>query len=387
MNTCIYTKKSFEKAAGEHILQNFLGARWTSDSIVSDEVQTTFGKTIDAAFEKGLRPVRNLLGTKGGRGEKAPTLKRLSAASGETIDLETGGKPRLARPIVKAKKLASGEGYEVSIQLGHKDQAGWALAELRKLIPGLEMTEEDVLRLGTAESGYIEGQVPIRIVLGGTDYIRGALKACFNLLAVNNIFVLDSCFDPVRNFVLNGSGTSSDFLRWPKQDDKSDFPRLGPIDQFVGIANRGSKVEGIIRLFGGMSHAVRLTASYSGPAFQVGYLVNPLRDPLPAENRAPDFSAQVIPDFDQQSKQQGPESRAAMQDAIYRVAEVHQERSRSEMVKDIVEEVHPPNDGKPFTKEQFDEIIQKINQRLLRIDEAPTEKPTVSETVSENTEK
>jgi hypothetical protein len=132
MNTCIYTKKPFEKAAREHVLQNFLGARWTSDSIVCDEVQATFGKTIDAAFEKGLRPVRNLLGTKGGRGGDAPTLRRLNTASGETIDLEPGGKPRLARPIVDAKKLAPGKGWSVSIQLGHKDQAGWVLADLSR---------------------------------------------------------------------------------------------------------------------------------------------------------------------------------------------------------------------------------------------------------------
>jgi hypothetical protein len=369
MNTCIYTKKPFEKAAREHVLQNFLGARWTSDSIVCDEVQGAFGKTIDAAFEKGLRPVRNLLGTKGGRGGEPPTLKSLSTASGETIDLEPGGKPRLARPVVDAKKHASGEGYRVNIQLGHPDQAGWALAELRKLIPGLTITEEEVLRLGTPGRSYIQGPVKVSITLGGTDYIRGALKACFNLLAVNKLPVLDPCFDPVRNFVLHGTGTPSDFLRWPKRDDKSDLPKLGPIDQFVGIASRASKVEGIISLFGGMSHAVRLTTSYSGPPFKAGYLVNPLREPPRAEVRNPDFDEHTLPDFDQQSEKPGPESWAAMQDAVSRVAEVYQKRSLSEMVGDAVKEVLLPHDGKPITKEQVDEITKKVAGRFLRLDE------------------
>lgn len=38
MNRCIYTKEYFETADGEHILQNFLGARWTSTEISSNEV-------------------------------------------------------------------------------------------------------------------------------------------------------------------------------------------------------------------------------------------------------------------------------------------------------------------------------------------------------------
>ena len=209
----------------------------------------------------GLRPVRNLLGTKGGRGEEAPTIKGLSAASGETVDFESGGKPRLNRPIVIVEKNVSGPGHKVQIKLGHEGQAGWALAELRKKIPGTTITEEEILKMGTPTRGYIQGAVKLDIKIGGQDYIRGALKACFNLLAANNVAVFDSCFDHVRRFILESNGKSSDFLRWPERDNKSAFPKLGPIDQFIGIASRGTSVEGIVRLFGGMSHAVRLTDS------------------------------------------------------------------------------------------------------------------------------
>src|SRR5205823_2558798 len=125
-------------------------------------------------------------------------------------------------------------------KLGHKDQAGWALAELRKQIPGLQLTEDKVLQMGTAGRGYIQEPVKISISLGGLDYIRGALKSSFNLLAVKNVSVLEPCFDPLRAFILGGTGTSSDFLRWPKRDNQSTFPRLGPIDHFIGITNRGS---------------------------------------------------------------------------------------------------------------------------------------------------
>lgn len=369
MPTCIYTGQPFENASAEHILQNFLGARWTSNTIVCDAAQEAFGETIDAAFESGMRPVRNLLGTKGGRGENAPPIKRLSAASGEIIDLEAGGKPRLNRPIVSVKKNASGEDYEVNIQIGDKKQAGWALAELRKEIPGIQITEEEVLQLGRAQPSYIQGPVKVEIRLGGTNYIRGVIKSCFNLLGVNGINVFDSYFDPVRAFVLKGEGASSDFLRWPKRDGDITLPKLGPIDHFVGIASRGPTVEGIVRLFGGIGHAICLTKTYSGRPFRVGYLVNPLRDPLPAEERNPVFDGNLLPDFNSQPDSPGSESREAMSYAISRVGSVYFECSQEEMVNETVKEVLLPHDGKLFSQEMVSELSRKIARRVLRLDE------------------
>ncbi len=85
MPQCIYCKGTFDKADEEHILQNFLGARWDSPLIVCNSCQKHFGKTIDVAFEQGLQPIRNLLGTRGGRGGEGPTLKASTTAS-EKID-------------------------------------------------------------------------------------------------------------------------------------------------------------------------------------------------------------------------------------------------------------------------------------------------------------
>ncbi|MCE2504853.1 MAG: hypothetical protein J4G05_12500, partial [Chlorobi bacterium] len=57
---------------GEHILQNFLGTRWTSLEIVYNEVQAEFGQTIDASLERGLQPIRNLRGYKSDEGADRP---------------------------------------------------------------------------------------------------------------------------------------------------------------------------------------------------------------------------------------------------------------------------------------------------------------------------
>ena len=88
MFRCIYSLAEFPESNGEHILQNFLGARWVSRRLVCNALQSEFGRTIDPALEEGLKQVRNLLGTLGGRGGDGPTLKHLPVTTGEYLDLE-----------------------------------------------------------------------------------------------------------------------------------------------------------------------------------------------------------------------------------------------------------------------------------------------------------
>src|SRR5689334_3419851 len=136
MHTCIYSKASFARANAEHILQNFLGARWTDATIVSNAVQSKFSTTIDVALDRGLLPIRNLLGTLGGRGGAAPIVRHTIAETGEPIDLKPGGTPSLARPKVDVKPHSSGVGHEIRIEARDKKQLDWAIAQLREKVPG-----------------------------------------------------------------------------------------------------------------------------------------------------------------------------------------------------------------------------------------------------------
>lgn len=311
--TCIYSKAQFAKASGEHILQNFLGARWTSERIVCDEVQKTFGSTIDKAFEEGIRPIRTLAGTKGGRGGEAPSLKGLDTSDGKTVDLHSGGKPELARPHIKVTKIDENR-QEVSVTADPKDVA-WAIFELKKQFPQVQASTEEILNGAKPQQGPLGSHVNIEINLGGIDYIRAATKACFNLLAAHGIQVLDPAFDLVREFVLNGKGRMEDFFRWPKETIPG-LPNLGPVDHFIGIVNKGSSIEGVLNLFGHIPHSLRFCSNYTGPDIKVGYLVNPLRKPLPAENRSPEFARSVVLDFANQPLRPGPETWAAATRAI-----------------------------------------------------------------------
>src|SRR5436305_4039665 len=129
MYQCIYCKEAFEVASREHVLQNFLGARWDTPRIVCNACQDYFGHTIDVAFERGLQPIRNLFGTRGGRGGEGPTLQRLTTTAGEPIDLEPGAVPRLREPAVQVTPLPDGR-HDVRIRLGHRGQLAWALRKL-----------------------------------------------------------------------------------------------------------------------------------------------------------------------------------------------------------------------------------------------------------------
>jgi hypothetical protein len=101
MFRCIYSLTEQEQSEGEHILQNFLGARWISRQIVSDDLQRAFGNGIDVDFEKCLQIVRNLMGTRGARGGDGPTLKGLTTTGEHKVNMLPGGKVQMAAPILK----------------------------------------------------------------------------------------------------------------------------------------------------------------------------------------------------------------------------------------------------------------------------------------------
>jgi hypothetical protein len=366
VNTCIYSKSQFDRATAEHILQNFLGARWTSSTIACDEVQATFGKTIDAQFAEALKAFRTILGTKGGRGDVPPTLKGLQTADGQRIDIQPGLKPRLAKPHVTFENK-SAEEVKISVLLGNENQAGWAIAELKKKFPKLSIKPEELLKAGRAQESYLQTPVKIEITLGGTDYIRAATKACFNLLAAHNIQVLDPAFDPAREFILHGRGLTEDFFRWPAQLIMN-APKIGMVDHFIGVLNKGASVEAVMNLFGGIPHSFRLSSSYSGPNFKVGYLVDPLRVAQPAETRSPQFLDGAILDFQAQPEKPGQFTLDAAKAAFDTVMKAYQQLNISRILKESWEEVFGPPDGRQITQADVDLLTEKIVKKLFRID-------------------
>jgi hypothetical protein len=323
LSHCIYSLAEFQCADAEHVLQNFLGARWTSREIVSNEVQKVFGLNIDKALEESLRPIRNLFGTEGGRGGVGLPLRDITSAKGEVFDFEPGFIPRLQHPFIQAVDLPDGRKH-VQIKVGSDKQVSWALHLLRQEFPGILVDEPTLRSFSRNVKDFIQGQIQVELKVGGDEYFRGLLKSCFNLLAVSAPdVVFDKTFDALREFVLSGIGTSSLFVRWPAPSLKLSSPSLGPVDHAILIVSRDGAVEGIVKLFGGILHPILLADSYNGAPIKCGYIVDPLRKAVPSEMRQPDFDPDSVPTFASQLPRSDSQAQAAFSRCLSRIVETY----------------------------------------------------------------
>jgi len=376
MSRCVYSLEDFDSSDKEHFLQNFLGARWTSDTIVCNELQIEFGRTIDVGLEKGLQVVRNLLGTQGGRGGEGPVLKGLPASSGEVLDLEPGGHPRLNRPTIQEQQIQPGK-TKVNLRAGNINQLNWAISRIRRQYPDAHISTADVLQSAETVEGFVGGVIQLSLQFGGDEYFRGMLKSCFNLFAVSYPQeVFRDCFEPLRNFVRTGSDSSERFVRWTSNGDRLELPQLGNCDQGVFIVSRGQSVEGMVRFFGEITHPFQLTDSYDGPPIHCGYLVDPFREAQPAEDRAPIFGQARIPEFALQELSYSDSASTALVAQLGRIMEQHFSRSRANMIEGVIKEVIGEYGGETLTSEMVHEIATRLAHKALRL---PLRKPNRSQ--------
>lgn len=366
MKTCIYTKKEFAAADGEHILQNFLGARWVSHEISCNEAQALFGETIDSALEQGLRQFRNLLGTKGGRGGNGPTLKNVDDFEGNKYyHIQPGGIPYIAQPIITTNQLEDGS-HVAYIKLGDMKQLGWAIAKLRNQFPKAPWKTEDLAKQFTLEAEYLNDSIQLSAGIGGREYFRGLLKAAFNLLgAKDSRIALRPCFDTLRAFILAGTGEDKNHIRWINTTDKLNIPELGPFDHFVGIYSEGENVDGIVQFFGGISHLVRMTSNYDGPKFRFGYQVNPLRDSNPSERRELNFDPQHLPRFAHGHENPGPEVLSIYRAIFSRFLEGYYKMASEKEISKIMDEVLIPHEGEILSDEIVGELVEQVSKFIV----------------------
>lgn len=360
MNTCIYTRCEFESASGEHILQNSLGARWTDSTIACDDIQQKFGDTIDVAVADSLNGFRTLLGTLGGRGGSPPPIKNVVDQKGKSYHLTAGGQPSLARPVVDVNYRDDGTA-EVHIQLGDKNQMGWALHILREQHPNLKVDPEAVVHSAKNSKDHLDSPLHLKFGIGGPEFFRGILKAVFNLLgATHRDVALSSALDSLRGFIVDGNGDSDSFVGWPTTHDPIPFPRLGAHDHFLAVWSRGGTVGGCIRLFGEFPFVFRFGVGVECEDFCSSYLVNPHRDTESSEIRSHDFDPSCLPAFDECPHLPGPDVWEAHRIRTERFLAEYQRRAEAKVIHDIVEEVLGPKDGQIITQEDVDEMHKRM---------------------------
>lgn len=365
MKTCIYTKTEFASADGEHILQNFLGARWVSHDISCNEVQASFGKTIDSALEAGLRQFRTLLGTKGGRGGEGPDVKNVEDSKGNKYHMQPGGTPFLAEPVIITNEFKD-ETHVAHVKLGDMKQLGWAIAKLRNQFPNASWDIEEIKGKLTSEKEYLRDRIHLSTGIGGCDYFRGLLKAAFNLLGANATDIaLQPCFDALRIYILNGVGNDKNHIRWLATTDRLAINNLGPFDHFVAVYSRGKTVDGIVQFFGSVGHIVRLTDNYDGPDFCFGYQVNPLRDSDPAETRTPTFDQNHLPKFDGGYDTPGPNVWPIYSALFSRFMESYYDIASKREISRIVDDVLIPHEGEILSEEIVGELVEQMSKFIV----------------------
>lgn len=359
MNKCIYSGEEFEEATKEHILQNFLGARWTDSSIVCNKVQKDFGHTIDPGFEEGLKSIRTLLGVKGGRGGTPPPIKRAKTEAGNEYHIGPGGKPEIASPIISVDALPEG-GASVSIQVANENQLDWAIHQLRQRFPQLKLDEQKLRAAAQKSQSYMSEAVGLQLSLGGPDFFRGLCKAAFNLLGVTEkSVVLRPELDSIRAFILNGVGSSEDYIGWLLTDEQLDLPKLGDVDHCVGVFGRGGVIGGIVQLYGHLPFVLRFCANCECDDFAHLYIVNPFRDTEPPETREFLFDPDAIPQFKECAHLPDTKVWPHYVARLRRVLVAYQERADKSVISDIVHSVLGSKQGKVITAEDVNLLSQR----------------------------
>lgn len=361
MTTCIYTREPFLESNAEHILQNFLGARWTSREIVCNRVQSQFGESIDLALEQGLRSFRNLLGTKGGRGGDAPTLRHIKGSQGNHYHLKPGGVPCLSKPAIQTTISENGI-HDVRIRASDMRQFDWAMAEVAHRFPGIELDRDAWKSSAEVTDEYMMERLHVGSSIGGLDYFRGLLKAVFNLLGVNAANIaLHPCFDAVRTFILSGTGDVAQHIRWPNNSRPLPASTLERFDHVIFIHSRKNAVEGFVEFFGGIGHMVCLSDTYEGRDFSFGYRVNPLRNSNPAEMRDPPINRSLVPLFDHGYEEPDEEARTIYVDRINQFLADHSKLARENEIERIVDQWFAAHTGEILSEEILRDLTHRVS--------------------------
>lgn len=280
MFRCIYSLTDQESSTGEHILQNFLGARRTSCEIVSNDLQKVFGEGIDLDFARTMQVIQNLIGTKGGRGGEAPTLRGRTTSAGQRVNLLPGGHVQMAEPVLVEVDLPNGQ-KQMKVTVSNEKQLDWAIAQIKEKYPKTVIDRNVLLASAKLTENYINEPVMHELNLGGPELFRGLLKACFNLFGATlpEIAVL-SCFNGIRDYIREGTGGAAAYARWYGSAESPELPKLGEADHHIFIVSRGSSVEGIARLFGALNYPFRLAEAIKVRHWRAATLSIPFARPL-----------------------------------------------------------------------------------------------------------
>lgn len=364
MPTCIYTKRQFDKASAEHILQNALGATRTSDQIACDEVQVAFAKGIDLAVAEEMNPFRNLIGGLTGRKRFAPPIKGVKGSNGAEYELNHGGVPFLLKPhIMSVSESSDGTVKDIHIMVRDPSEVPRAEAMVRKMFPGFSkmVVGADLQQVADRSTYHFQ------LRLAGRDFARGILKSCFNLIGLcDHALAITEPFDPVREFVYGDKGDLKDFFNFYCPSTHFDLPEFGDFSHCIAIYPSSGNLCAYTRFWGEVAFLFRLASNYSG-AFKKAYVIDPLRKHKPPEALFDDFDYSSLPVFVEHENTQSMahQAMAAMQEEVERFMGKWRRKCMNDTVLGIFDDVFTNSKSECITSEMVGEFSERVAHALV----------------------
>lgn len=357
MNVCIYSGEKFETATKEHILQASLGTRWTSDKLICDEMQKQFGNGIDKAVSDAVAEIRNLFGAKNGRGVPAKTLKHVKTSVGP-ITLSPGMQPSLEEPTYKILEKDDGE-ITVCFSVNDESQLPRIRSKFKRENPQLSLPDNGTSQVENSQT-YLPDSVQLRLKFGGKDFFRGILKSSFNLLGMREPEATDHPnFQPLKDFILEGRGDFTEFVRFVETSARIVVPAVDEIDNGVFLWSEKHSVYGLFQFFGDLPFLLKLGEDVGVDSFKAFYTVDPLRRIEGPEIRGSNFDHDKFPKFEDSPKTSNSDVLLAWAKRVKRVVTKATEQADSLRISQIIEESFP-EEGEIFTEAHREKVHQKL---------------------------
>jgi hypothetical protein len=284
-----------ETTKPEHILLNALGGRGKTTDAICSTCNNKFGGTIDNVLTSQVKELRNLLQLESGKGDAAPTLKKVQAGE-HKVNIKGDGTLELAATPFTIERLEDGR-WNVQIRARSEEH----LAEIvPHLAAALQIPEEQLrAQLAGAQGSIIyrrAGAVHHELLLGGPDAIRSAVKASLVLWStlVGNDEVRSAPYDAARQFVVNGDEQFS--LNRTHIDSRpfGDIERMkaafGLMFNLIYVrSDERGRVVGHFTLYNAVAWLFTLAESGGTPNAKIAIISNPLNPSQWSDRAAEDF--------------------------------------------------------------------------------------------------
>lgn len=274
--TCIYCHAEIPVGSGEHVILSALGGKKQSRSLCCEKCNNRLGSEIDRDIAEQLQILSNMIGITTGRNKPAPTLRGFEMGDGSAVNLESGGKPILAKASVKANKREDGS-IEVNITARNIEEAKKLLEHQVKRF-GKSMPTDSEIPFKRVHA-YPQGK-QLRFSLGGEQHFRAIGKMMLNYLStkVSPEIIRDGSLKRLVDFINSGAKLPDG---WINHDYDSEFPETETKYEFnhriIIYANSTTKtIVGFVELFGSLRFSAILSDDWRGPDIAHAYVIDPV---------------------------------------------------------------------------------------------------------------